>query len=116
MESAAITTRGVKGIERKGKGRIWGAILVVRCRGGGRNQTVHHSLSAAARGSGNAARQRRRFFRASVEKKGGSVLTVYSGKCGKISYGNSTLLSLTLPVPLRILEPVLRKMARPQTW
>jgi hypothetical protein len=51
-----------------------------------------------------------------VEKKGGSVLTVYSGKCGKISYGNSTLLSLTLPVPLRILEPVLRKMARPQTW
>jgi len=33
MESAAITTRGVKGIE--GKGAFRGVILVIRCRGGG---------------------------------------------------------------------------------
>jgi len=38
MESAAITTRRVKGIERKGD--FWGVILVFRCRGVGKYQTV----------------------------------------------------------------------------
>jgi hypothetical protein len=48
MESAAITTRRVKGMERKGD--FWGVIIVFRWRGVGKYQTVHHSLSAAARG------------------------------------------------------------------
>jgi hypothetical protein len=38
MESAAITTRRVKGIERKGAFR--GVNIVFRCRGGGGNWTV----------------------------------------------------------------------------
>jgi hypothetical protein len=38
MESAAITTRRVKGIERKGD--FWGVILVFLCRQGGESQTV----------------------------------------------------------------------------
>jgi len=59
MESAALTTRRVKGIERKGAFR--GVILVIRCRGVGKYQTVHHSLSAAARG-GIAMRRASLFF------------------------------------------------------
>jgi hypothetical protein len=47
MESAAITSRRVKGIGRKG--RIWGVILVIRCRGGGKVRRCFSLPSAAAR-------------------------------------------------------------------
>jgi hypothetical protein len=58
MESAAITTRGVKGIERKGAFR--GVILVFRCRGAGKIRRCFYSLSAAA--SGGAAMRRASLF------------------------------------------------------
>jgi len=46
---------------RKGKGRIGGVNIVFRWRGVGEYQTVHHSLSAAARG-GAAMRRASLFF------------------------------------------------------
>jgi hypothetical protein len=59
MESSAITTRRVKGIERKGAFR--GVILVIRCRGGGKVRRCFYSLLAAARG-GAAMRRASLFF------------------------------------------------------
>ena len=50
MESTAITTRDLKA---ETEARSWGVSLVLRGRGGGNYRTVHHWLSAAARG-GNA--------------------------------------------------------------